>query len=198
VAYLFPPQGAWAEEDFWALDSLHDGSPRVELVNGHLDVLPVPTILHQLIAAFLYDLLKKYVKIDRLGVVLFSGTKVRVGRRQYRDPDVVFLKAKRFGRRRDDRAVDGADLVIEVVSPDPKDEERDWKTKPREYARARIPEYWIVDPQKKVIRVLTLRGKTYRVHGDFKPGEQAASVLLPGFTVAVAEALAPPGSEDAD
>jgi Uma2 family endonuclease len=87
---------------------------------------------------------------------------------------------------------------MEVVSPDPKDEERDWKDKRKDYARARIPEYWIIDPQKKRVRVLKLKSKTYRVHGDFGPGTQATSALLPGFAVAVDEVLAPPGSEELD
>lgn len=35
-----------------------------------------------------------------------------------------------------------------------------------------------------------MRGKSYRRHGDFKPGNQATSVLLPGFAVAVDAVLA--------
>ena len=74
---------------------------------------------------------------------------------------------------------------MEVVSGSAEDRKRDWKTKVREYAAAGVAEYWIVDPHKKVIRVLSLRGKSYRRHGDFKPGDQATSVLLQGFAVAV-------------
>lgn len=65
------------------------------------------------------------------------------------------------------------------------------KTKREEYALARIPEYWIVDPEVGQITVLTLDGETYVVHGEFKRGEQATSKLLPGFAVDVATALAP-------
>lgn len=64
---------------------------------------------------------------------------------------------------------------------------RDWKIKSREYAAAGIPEYWIVEPDKKVIRVLVLRSKSYRRHDDFKPGDR---VLLPGFAVAVNDVFA--------
>jgi Uma2 family endonuclease len=198
VAYLFPPQGAWTEEDFWALDGLGEGHLRVELVNGRLDVLPMPTILHQLIAAFVYDLLKEFTRAHAPGVVLFSGTRVRVGKNAIRDPDIVYLRGKHFRRWHDEKCLNGADLIVEIVSPGPKDEERDWRTKRREYARARIREYWIIDPQKKLVRVLKLKGKTYRVHGDFGPGTQATSALLPGFAVAVDDVLAPPGSEEAE
>jgi Uma2 family endonuclease len=86
---------------------------------------------------------------------------------------------------------------MEVVSPDPKDRVRDWKTKAREYARAGIGEYWIIDPEQQKVRVLVLGGKTYKLHGDFLPGAHATSALLPGFTVAVDSILAPPGSQSA-
>jgi Uma2 family endonuclease len=63
-------------------------------------------------------------------------------------------------------------------------------TKRREYARASIPEYWIVDPQEVRITVLRLAGKRYVIHGDFPRGTVACSHLLRGFTVKVGEAFA--------
>jgi hypothetical protein len=62
----------------------------------------------------------------------------------------------------------GADLVIEVVSPD--DPQRDLVTKRSEYAQAGIPEYWIVDPQTETITVLRLEDARYVEHGVFRPG----------------------------
>jgi Uma2 family endonuclease len=191
VALLFPPQGRWTEADYWDLLADKDGYPRLELSGGRLDTLPMPTETHQLILVFLLHALEAFASSKAPGIVLLSGLKVRLRKGQVREPDVVYLKAENAFRR-GDKYWDGADLVMEVVSDDPKDHERDWKTKAREYARAGIPEYWIIDPQQKVIRVLALRGTAYKVHGDFKPGEEATSVLLPGFRVAVAAALAPP------
>jgi Uma2 family endonuclease len=70
---------------------------------------------------------------------------------------------------------------MEVVSDD--DRRRDLETKRLEYAQAKIPEYWIIDPQQALITVLRLDGDHYLVDGEYRPGEQARSVILAGFTV---------------
>jgi Uma2 family endonuclease len=89
--------------------------------------------------------------------------------------------------RRSNRFWTGADLVLEVVSPD--DPKRDLVRKRREYARAGIPEYWIVNPATEQIIVLHLEGTAYGEHGVFTRGAQATSALLKGFTVAVTAVL---------
>lgn len=82
---------------------------------------------------------------------------------------------------------DGADLVMEVVSTDRR---LDYEQKRGEYAKAGIAEYWIVDSKDKKITVLRLQDGQYAVHGEFMAGEQATSVLLPGFIVDVNAAFA--------
>jgi len=81
--------------------------------------------------------------------------------------------------------ITGADLVMEIVNPD--DPERDVHMKRRDYAEARIPEYWIVSPIDETIPVLTLTGDAYTEHGVFRRGQPADSVCLDGFVVSVAE-----------
>jgi Uma2 family endonuclease len=77
----------------------------------------------------------------------------------------------------------GADIVVEIVSPDRP--ERDTEDKPVDYAEAGIPEYWIVNPITDTITVLVLDGAAYREHGSFRRGDQAISKLLDGFSVDV-------------
>jgi Uma2 family endonuclease len=85
--------------------------------------------------------------------------------------------------------LDRADLVIEIVSPDkPK---RDTEEKPRDYAEAGIPEYWIVNPLQDTITVLALDGAEYRQYGIFHRGQRATSKLLADFSVAVDDVLDP-------
>jgi Uma2 family endonuclease len=85
---------------------------------------------------------------------------------------------------------EGADLAIEIVSPNRKSHERDYTQKRHDYAEGGVFEYWIVDPQDEVITVLKLDGDAYVVHGEFRLGERATSRLLEGFEVSVAEAFA--------
>jgi Uma2 family endonuclease len=83
----------------------------------------------------------------------------------------------------------GADLVLEVVSDGEESHRLDRETKRDEYAKARIPEYWIVDPEQAKITVLALDARTYRVLGEYSEGDRATSRLLPGFQVDVAAAV---------
>lgn len=184
IARLFPHQGHWTEEDYLALNT----SQLVELVDGCVEVLPMPTIFHQLIVKYLHRALDDFVTPLALGLALFAPLPVRLWPVHLREPDVLFLRS---GRVRDKKEPpDGADLVMEVVSEGEKNRERDLQIKRREYAKARIPEYWIVDPELQTISVLTLVDDEYQVHGEFHPGQLATSVLLPGFTVDVAAAFA--------
>ena len=85
--------------------------------------------------------------------------------------------------RRQNRFWLGADLVVEIVSPDKP--ERDLIEKRLEYAEAQILEYWIVDPRDETMTVLWLESETYSEHGIFRRGTLATSRLLEGLTVDV-------------
>ena len=184
IALLYPPQGKWTEADYLALKT----NRLVELSDGCLEILPMASILHQLIAQFLFKLLDAFISANRSGLVLMAPLPVRLWPGTLRQPDVVYLRPERI---RDVRGQpDGADLVMEVVSPGEENRQRDLTTKRREYAAAGIAEYWIIDPEERQIVVLTLAGDEYREHGTFKSGERATSVLLPGFSADVDEVFA--------
>jgi len=184
IARLFPAQGDWSEEDYFELDT----NQRVEYSDGHLEILPMPTLFHQLILQFVYEELKAFVAFRSLGTVVIAGYKVRLRPRKYREPDILFIKAAHRDAMKE-QYCEKADLVIEVVSGD--NRPHDIKKKRVEYGRAGIPEYWIVDPQEKTITVLVnkTKDKTYTEHGVYTMGTKAESKLLRGFTIDVTEAL---------
>jgi Uma2 family endonuclease len=184
IARLYPAQGDWSEEEYLDLPGNH----LVEFTDGFIEVLPMPTTSHQRLVAYIFGLLSAFVAGRNLGEALFAPLPVRLRSGKYREPDIVFMR-KSHARQVREKFWDRADLLVEVISPDPKSRRRDRVKKRREYARAKIREYWIVDPQKETITVLKLSGEEYTVHGIFMKGEQAASALLAGFAVDVETAF---------
>ena len=178
IAQLFPAQGHWSEEEYLALDTNH----LIEYSHGQIEVLPMPTQSHQLLVIALFKFLDNFIRTRQLGTVLLAPMRVQLWQGKFREPDILFMRTEHEDRR-SDQFWQGADLVMEVVSPD--DPRRDRVTKRREYAQTGIPEYWIVDPAQKSITVLTFDGQTYALHGEFEEGADATSVLLDGFNVSV-------------
>jgi Uma2 family endonuclease len=149
----------------------------------------MPVMSHERIMVFLFQLAVAFVGPRELGEVMPAGVRLRLRGGKYRIADVAFMSAEHETRIHEE-FWDGADLVMEVLSKGKVNRERDLTKKKKDYAMARIPEYWIVDPVRKLILVYELDGDTYRVHGRFRPGQQATSALLPGFAVDVAAVFA--------
>jgi Uma2 family endonuclease len=187
LAKLYPLQGEWTEEDYLALER-EIGNQMIELSDGFLEILPMPDLCHQLIVKFILFALDDFVVPLKRGITATAPLPVRLGRGKFREPDIGYFEAHRIKDVR--TPPESADLVMEVVSPGHSNRERDLVDKRRDYAKAGIREYWIVDPKEETITVLTLVGKTFKVHGVFKPGEEATSKLLKGFMVAVSDVFA--------
>jgi len=180
---LLPAQGEWSEEEYLVLT---DHKNRlVEFTDGYLEALPMPTDHHQAILEFLFLAFHNFIK-PRGGKVRFAPLRLRVGPRKFREPDLLLLVSGDDPRRQD-RFWNGADLVLEIVSPEKP--ERDLVQKRAEYAQAQVPEYWIVNPEAQTISVLRLTGGSYTEAGQFGRGEVATSILLSGFDIDVAAAL---------
>jgi Uma2 family endonuclease len=187
VATLFPEQGEWSEEEYLRLT---DGTNRrIEFTDGRLEFLPMPTEIHEALVRFLFLALYEFVNHKRFGQVYFNGIRLRVRPRKLRLPDIIFLHKDHFHVRHN-RAWDGADLAMEVVSDDSKDRKRDYETKLVDYAEVKVREYWIIDPHRQLVIVHRLDNDRYVIHGEFGRGQQATSVLLPGFAVDVAALFA--------
>lgn len=183
IAKLFPNQGDWTIDDYLNFDS-KAGNHLIEYSHGIIEVLPMPSIQHQLITGYLYRLLFAFITARKLGMVLISPTKVQLWEGKIREPDVLFVSNDNVSNRTE-QWFNRIDLAVEIISPD--DSNLDLETKRREYAQADVAEYWIIDPRSEEVSVLTLNTaeKRYRSHGIFKIGEIATSLLLEGFEVEV-------------
>jgi Uma2 family endonuclease len=176
---ILPAQGEWTEEHYlWLTD---DSNRLIEFTDGYLEVLPMPTDNHQTILLYLYEQFVAFLR-PRGGKVLVAALRLRIQPGKFREPDLLLLRDANDARRQN-RFWLGADLVLEVVSPEKP--ERDLVVKRGDYAEAGIPEYWIVNPETEAITVLRLEGGAYAEHGIFGRGATATSLLLEGFSLEV-------------
>ena len=182
---LLPLQGLWTEAQYLNLSD--QVNHLIEFTDGCLEVLPMPTSRHQAILLRLYERFRAALGAGG-GPVLVAPLRLRIRAGKFREPDLLMLFQPGDPRYQDAYWL-GADLVAEVVSAD--DPGRDLEDKPRDYAEAGVPEYWIVNPTDDSITVLVLDGAVYRLHGRFGRGQEARSARLAGFAVAVDDVLGP-------
>jgi Uma2 family endonuclease len=107
----------------------------VEFSDGYIEVLPMPTMRHQLIAKFLLLVFTDFVDRSGRERTLMAPFRVRLSATKFREPNVLVMLAGHEGRMGNE-FWDGADLVVEVVSND--DRPRDLEIKRAEYAQAGI------------------------------------------------------------
>ena len=183
------PQGCWGDDDYlWLTDHTRR---LVEFTDGYLEILPPPSRGHQRILAFLYSAFHAFVA-PAGGEVLFAPLRLRIRPGKFREPDLLLIREARDARS-GERFWTGADVVVEVVSPD--NPERDLVLKRDDYAEAGIPEYWIVEPGTETVTVLKLVDAEYVEHSVYERGARAGSPALPGFGVDVGAVLDAAGGE---
>jgi Uma2 family endonuclease len=177
--------------------SYSDGSDRRhELVNGVLVEMGAESTINTVIASFLF------ASFLKLGLPAYRiGFKQKIAVRSpfitARDPDLIIHSEASFAAIEDqpEACVRLGNpvpmLVIEVVSPGAPGSDnydRDYIAKRSEYASTEIPEYWIIDPIRSVVLVLTLENGSYRSTG-FTGNDPIVSPTFPAFTVTANEIL---------
>jgi Uma2 family endonuclease len=124
-----------------------------ELVEGHLVEEEDVGALHDAIAAWFVWALKSWL-VSR-GFVLVSDTRFGVSSRRGRKPDVsVYLEGRKPPAQ--GLVTTPPDIMIEVISPRPKDARRDRVEKTNEYAEFGVRFYWIVDPALRSFEIFEL------------------------------------------
>ncbi|MFH8616562.1 Uma2 family endonuclease [Streptomyces sp. NPDC017979] len=140
-AWPMPPQDGYTMDDYFALDL----PPHTEMIDGSLVFVSPQRKFHSL-AMFLFEVglrqrVPQHLRVRReMAVVL--------GRKNVPEPDLVVVTAESDGDQ-DQTRYEAADVVlaVEVVSPD--SESRDRDTKPRKYAAAGIPHFWLVEMEPR-------------------------------------------------
>lgn len=131
------------------LADLPDDGQRYEVIDGELFVTPTPADIHQYAVGELYALLLPYAK--RVGVnVLVAPSAVRFSGRREVQPD-VFATPRLLDGRRPERFSDVGVLLLAVEVLSPSTRRTDRYQKRALYQDEKVPNYWIVDTEARVI-----------------------------------------------
>jgi Uma2 family endonuclease len=163
-----------------------------ELENGTLIEMPAESDLNHAIAVFLLLAFAQIVP----GRLLRRGTEIAVAGAQatVRVPDLMVLTEELatalMGSNRSVVLIDMPPpaMVVEVVSPGKENENRDYRYKRSEYAARGIAEYWIVDPHRAQIMVLTLVDGLYE-EATFQESDHLESQMFSTLELTVKQVL---------
>ena len=131
--------------------SLSEGK-RAELIDGQLYYMVPPGRTHQQISGYLYNTIYNHIKKEKGKCEVYAAPFAVFPNKDsanYVEPDLsVICDTSKL----DEKGCHGApDWVIEIVSPSSKS--RDYMVKLLKYCTAGVREYWIVDPDKKMVSV---------------------------------------------
>lgn len=158
---------------------------RYEVLEGELMMTPAPGTGHQRVLVALTGLFYAYQRERGTGELLAAPCDVILSEQNVVQPDLLFIRQERLSIIQE-RGVFGApDLVIEILSPSTA--QRDQEVKRRLYSEHGVEEYWIVDPQARVVEVLTQQGGGLELWQRFEAGGSLRSPLLPGFELELKE-----------
>jgi Uma2 family endonuclease len=162
---------AWADEDTLA-----------EWVDGEIIMTSPASFIHQKMSIFLQEVIGNYAKYRQLGQVLVPPFQMKLPK-SGREPDLLFVATENLHRIKNTYLDGPADLVVEIISSESAG--RDRGDKFYEYEQAAIPEYWLIDPEKRRAEFYALdkEGNYHLAMGGSKG--KIESGVLPGFWLEV-------------
>ena len=181
-----PLQGQWTRADW---EALPDDGNRYEIIEGVLYMSTAPSYFHQWIIKRLYRLVGVPAEEQRLAYIDFAPIGVFMPGCEPVQPDLVVVRAHRAQIICDRRIYGVPDLIVEVLSPGSRDYDEDVKLKA--YAAAGVPEYAVIDPAERQLRLRALDvPDEYPAPRIFAEADTMTFACLPGIPFRVGDLFA--------
>mgnify|MGYP000254974315 CR=1 FL=1 len=156
---------------------------KVEFINGEIVMHSPVRKRHNTASFYLSQLINTFVLKNQLGYVAHEKIMISLTRNDY-EPDICFFKQAQAKDFDDDQTrFPTPDLVVEVLSPSTKGNDRGVKFD--DYQAHGIPEYWIIDARKQEVEKYLLVDGEYELVNIFDKKQRIESTIVIGFDIPV-------------
>jgi len=160
-----------------------DDDNQYELIGGELILVPRPRPKHQKTAGRIYTKFENFLKQNAFGEVIYEVDVYLSG--EVVSPDIIFISKDRLNIIGELNIQGAPDLVVEILSQSTVKLDRVKKS--RLYYEYGVKEYWIVDPDHKIIEVFMPGEKNWNLFQAYNMDETLISPLLNGLEIQLKE-----------
>jgi Uma2 family endonuclease len=148
-------------------EALGEDGNRYEVIDGVLYMSTAPRPLHQLVSRLTERALYEQIDDQSVGVTLHAPIGLFMPGCEPVQPDLLVIRAEDYDIIHADGIEGIPALLVEIQSPSTRN--YDLVTKRAAYARAGVPEYWVLRPQQRDVLV----------HSDPDPANGQYHVVTP-------------------
>ncbi|MDE6063835.1 MAG: Uma2 family endonuclease [Lachnospiraceae bacterium] len=174
---------ALRKEEIYTVDDIYalPEGERAELIDGKIYYMAPPSRVHQDIIFSLSRKIADYIDSKNGGCKVYLApfaVFLNEDDKNYVEPDISIICDP--NKLNDKGCVGAPDWIIEIVSPSSK--QTDYYKKLFKYRTAGVREYWVADPDRKIVTVYNFEHDTME---EYPFGEEVPVGIYEGFSVKV-------------
>jgi Uma2 family endonuclease len=131
-----------------------------QIINNNLIMSPAPKSIHQSILGKIFFEISKFLEINKIGELYIAPFDVHLSKRNILQPDLALVANENLHLVKEKGLLGSPDIVIEILSPSTA--HIDLGEKRDIYEHYGVKEYFIVDPNNKMVTSLILEGKEFK------------------------------------
>lgn len=174
---------ALRKEEIYTIDDIYalPEGERAELIDGKIYYMAPPTTKHQRVLNFINTEINLFIRQNKGECEVFPApfaVFLHENGKNYVEPDISVICDK---NKITEKGCNGApDWVIEIVSPGSR--QMDYFKKLFQYRTAGVKEYWVVDPDKKMVTVYNFQHDTML---EYLFGQDVPAGIYEGFSIKI-------------